>query len=150
MIVYRIFNTKYSDSISGEGAYLYGGRWNKVESHMLYTSSTIALAALEILVHTPRIYLQKKYSLVKIKIPDNYFLNLEAKKLYKNWKNDISYCQNIGEDFQNDDSLLSATVPSAVIEEENNIIIKPKHKLFTQVKVIATTNFNFDERLLNR
>jgi RES domain-containing protein len=150
MIVYRINNSKYNNSITGEGAFLFGGRWNKVETYMLYTSSSISLAALEILVNTPRNYLQKDYILLKIKIPDQYCIKIEVNKLDKNWKDDIDYCQKIGDDFVKDKNLLSAMVPSSVIQEENNIIIKPTHTFFKQIEIIEKTAFDFDKRLLNR
>ncbi len=150
MIVYRINNSKYNNDITGEGAFLFGGRWNKVETYMLYTSSSISLAALEILVHTPIKYLHKNYSLLKIKIPDQYYIKIEANKLDKKWRDNMEYCQKIGDDFVKDKSLLTAIVPSAVIQEENNIIIKPTHKFFKQIKIIEKTAFDFDDRLLNR
>ena len=37
----------------GEGARLAGGRWNKIGIPMIYTADSLALAALEIMVHLP-------------------------------------------------------------------------------------------------
>jgi RES domain-containing protein len=53
MIVYRICNTRYANDINGIGSKLYGGRWNNVGNAVVYSSSTRALAALEVLVHLP-------------------------------------------------------------------------------------------------
>jgi RES domain-containing protein len=47
---YRLFRGKYSPA-DAIGSYLAGGRWNPKGIHMLYASSTLSLACLEILVH---------------------------------------------------------------------------------------------------
>lgn len=41
-------------AFSGEGARLFGGRWNSPGTSAVYTSESIALAALEICVHLDR------------------------------------------------------------------------------------------------
>ncbi|MBK7637232.1 MAG: RES family NAD+ phosphorylase [Saprospiraceae bacterium] len=51
MEVYRICRSKYSNDLSGEGAKLYGGRWNRPGIAALYTSESRALALLELIVH---------------------------------------------------------------------------------------------------
>lgn len=38
--------------MSGQGAYLFGGRWNTPEHRAVYLSGTLTLAMLEVLVHT--------------------------------------------------------------------------------------------------
>ena len=40
-----------SEAFSGRGAELFGGRWNAKGTAMVYASESIALAALETLVH---------------------------------------------------------------------------------------------------
>ena len=51
--VYRVGKAKY-DLTSAEGARLYGGRWNRPGAAVLYTSSNLALAMFEVLIHTGR------------------------------------------------------------------------------------------------
>ena len=49
---WRIVKTKYAaQAFDGEGARLYGGRWNSPGLRMVYNSENVALAALEILRH---------------------------------------------------------------------------------------------------
>ena len=52
MIVYRFANAKYSKDLSGEGSKLFGGRWNNKGTAILYTSTSISLALLELLIHS--------------------------------------------------------------------------------------------------
>lgn len=47
MRVYRIAKTKYIRDLSGTGARIYGGRWNKKGLGILYTSENRALATVE-------------------------------------------------------------------------------------------------------
>ena len=52
---WRITRSKYAEkaeAFSGKGAAEYPGRWNKAGVPVVYTCSSIALCALEILVHT--------------------------------------------------------------------------------------------------
>ena len=49
MVVFRIARKEYIQDLSGRGAELFGGRWNEKGIPALYTSSSLSLAALEIL-----------------------------------------------------------------------------------------------------
>jgi RES domain-containing protein len=52
MRVWRISKAKYAHSaFSGEGARLFDARWNFAGTPMVYTSSSLALAAIEYFVH---------------------------------------------------------------------------------------------------
>ncbi len=59
---WRIIKVSHIDSaFNGEGARIAGGRWNKIGTPMVYTAGSLALAALEIIVHLPIIDLLKKH-----------------------------------------------------------------------------------------
>ena len=47
---YRLFRARYGP-FDSRGAVLAGGRWNHKGVSMLYTSATLSLACLEVLVH---------------------------------------------------------------------------------------------------
>lgn len=49
-LCYRLFRGKYSPADT-TGSFMAGGRWNAKGIRMLYASSTLSLACLEILVH---------------------------------------------------------------------------------------------------
>ena len=49
---WRMVKEKHAATASdGEGAWLFGGRWNSRGTRGVYTSATLSLAALESLVH---------------------------------------------------------------------------------------------------
>ena len=51
LTVWRLVTARFADSaFSGEGARLYGGRWNRKHVPMVYTAATQSLAMLELLV----------------------------------------------------------------------------------------------------
>lgn len=65
---YRLFRGKYSPA-DATGACLAGGRWNPKGIYMLYASSTLSLACLEILVHIKEPRFPFDYRWVRIEIP---------------------------------------------------------------------------------
>ena len=64
MEIYRIAQQLYAEDISGNGAKLYGGRWNSEGLTALYTSFSRSLALLETLAHTPAKMLQQRAQLL--------------------------------------------------------------------------------------
>jgi RES domain-containing protein len=148
MIVYRLTTGKFANDLSGTGAKIYGGRWNPTGLAVLYTSQFISLAILEILVRASRYTTPATYTLTEIEIPDNGIFQLSLKKLKKEWKQDLIYTQGIGEDFLSANQSLCLQVPSAIVQQENNLLLNPLHTDFKKVKIISTDLLELDKRLL--
>ncbi len=147
MIAYRLAATQYADDISGEGASIYGGRWNPVGVKALYTSQNISLCILEILARTQIKINPINYKLISLEFPDNLFSEIKPSQLKQGWKKHIEYTQWIGEEFLKDNKSLTMQVPSAIVEKENNFILNPLHKDFNKVKIMEIEALNLDERL---
>lgn len=150
MIVYRICNSIYANDLNGTGAKMYGGRWNSKGIPMLYTSSSRALAALEVLVHLPTNNVKPvDFAVVSISLPDNSIEEIDYKKL----KNEIdenglnSNFRWIGDNWIKKNTSLLLKVPSVVIKEEYNFLVNPLHKDFHKIKILSIQKFNFDSRL---
>ena len=47
MLVYRITGKKYADDLTGTGAAMFGGRWNKKGTPVLYTGESKDIALLD-------------------------------------------------------------------------------------------------------
>ena len=91
MIVYRIARTGYINDLTGSGARLYGGRWNKRGIGVIYISESRALATVEYLVHVPIPYAPTNLSIASIKIPDKVKLRkIKISELPSNWRDDPS------------------------------------------------------------
>ncbi len=148
MIAYRICNLPFKDDISGNGAKLYGSRWNSAGTPMLYLAGSISLAWLEMLVH---LQLQDKstdFALLYVNISaDAAIQELQSAKLKKNWQSDPGYTQFIGDEFVRSKQKSVLKVPSAVVEEEANFLVNPLHPDFKKTEIIKTKIFQFDHRL---
>lgn len=148
MIIYRLATEIYKEDLSGNGAKLFGGRWNSVGLPVLYTTENISLSVLEILVRTDMQSIPLNYHLIKIEIPDSIQpLSITINKLKIEWKDDLEYTQWMGDEFIKSNKLLALKVPSAVVDQENNYIVNPEHTDFRKVKIIAVKKFRFDKRL---
>jgi RES domain-containing protein len=148
MIVYRFSHTKYKHDISGTGAKLNGGRWNEPGIAALYSSSTISLGLLEVLVNASTLEELEALALIKLEIPKALDSSIQKlNSLKKNWYNDFEYTRWIGSEFLRSGENLLLECPSAVINEEMNYLINPSHKEFKKLKLLSSNNFKFDERL---
>lgn len=152
MKVFRIERKKYLETtLQGNGAALAEGyRWNSLNTYLVYTSESRALATLEVSAHldisedlpTDRYY-------VEIEIPDEIeILQLKTKDLPEGWdsKPPILETQYIGDDFVKSKSAAVLKVPSSIVHQEFNYLINPNHPDFEKIKVISTTPFLFDSR----
>ena len=150
MIVFRLSKPAYAEDLSGRGAELSGGRWNSKGVALVYTSESRALSTTEIAVHTPLGIIPDDYKLISIEIPDKVkILELKIIDLSKDWKS-IPYkssSQQLGNNFVKEEKYLIMKVPSAVVQDEFNYLINPKHKDINKIKIIKVEDFGFDERL---
>jgi RES domain-containing protein len=150
MLVYRICRRPYQ-ALDGEGARLYGGRWNTPGTALVYTSSTLALAALEYLVHLDPDLAPADLMALTIDIPDPPRVDtLSAKLLPADWARVPEHpaCQALGDEWAQRGAALALRVPSAPIPEEENVLINPRHPDAAQVRVVAAREFAFDPRLV--
>ena len=148
MIIYRLSTGNFANNISGEGAGIYGGRWNPAGLAALYTSENISLCILEILARATKKTSPDTYMLISILIPDSEIFSLSLKKLKNNWQHDLEYTQRIGEDFLKEKQTFCLKVPSAIVTQENNFLINPLHNEFKKVKFISSEPLELDKRLL--
>ncbi|MDX6710688.1 MAG: hypothetical protein QOH96_1704, partial [Blastocatellia bacterium] len=64
---WRIVKTRLAaQAFDGEGARLYGGRWNSVGVRMVYTAGSLSLAVLEIFVHIENTDILPTYSVCAV------------------------------------------------------------------------------------
>jgi RES domain-containing protein len=137
--VYRAFERKHeATTFSGEGARLYGGRWNSVGTAVIYTSTAFSLALLEIMVNasTPRIPPDMVY--VPMDIPVEIRLDvLDIATVPKNWFDPPAppECQLAGDSWVSRGETVGLMVPSAVARIETNVLLNPAHPDFVRIVV---------------
>lgn len=138
-------------ALDGEGAGRAGGRWNSPGIPVVYTSSTLSLAVLELLVHTDPDLVPGDLDAFEIEVPGSLVPHvLEAGRLPSGWRNIPSHpaCRAIGDEWVGRRSHPLLAVPSAVIPEELNYLINPAHPGAGQIRVVRRRAFSFDWRLL--
>lgn len=150
MRVWRIGNGKYAAAVfNGEGAYLYSGRWNPAAVRMVYTSTSLALAAVELFVHLEPATASPKLISLSATIPDDiYVAQIALDSLPANWKVvDNLELQQRGAEWIASVSSVALQVPSAVIPGEWNILLNPTHPDFARIIFDPSEPFVFDPRM---
>ncbi len=148
MISYRLAIAKYARDLSGEGAAIFGGRWNPVGLRAVYTSQYISLSILEILARTQLNINPPDYQLITIDFPETDVTLIKLPELKAGWKQHIEYTQWIGEEFLKSNKSLALQVPSAVVERENNFLLNPLYKKYRNVKIVSVEPLDLDARLM--
>lgn len=151
MEVYRIAKKKYLDDLSGFGAKLYGGRWNREGLQMLYTSAHLSLAVLEILANQFRKQIDHRFGYIKLHIPDKSILELsDLGSLTEEWRVSqyVQQTVDLGSEWLLSQNSLALRVPSAVLAQESNILVNPFHKDFKKLTVIETAEVDLDGRVV--
>jgi RES domain-containing protein len=148
--VWRIARAPFQ-ALDGEGARLNGGRWNPEGLPVVYTSTTLALAALEYLVHVDPEDVPVDLVAMRIRIPDDVPEERVAPAdLPKDWSAvpDHPACVERGERCLKDGVAALLRVPSAIVPEEENLLINPRHPAASRIATEHARSFAFDPRLL--
>jgi len=152
MIVYRIEREKYlSTTLSGVGASMTKGyRWNSLNTKLVYTAESRALATLEVSVHldlSQDLPMDRHY--VQIEINDDItILEVNVKDLPPGWdaKPPTTITQIIGDDFAAENKAAVLKVPSSIVPHESNYLINPNHPDSKRIIVKSTSPMLFDSR----
>lgn len=151
--VWRICNAKWAaTAFDGTGAKLYGGRWNPIGTTVVYTSSSLALATLELLVHLGVKASPQAYMAISADIPGDIAKEqVDKSSLPADWRTDPppSTLATIGEEWVSRGTSAVLQVPSAVIDEEWNYLLNPQHPDLAQIAIGTAKEFQFDSRLFN-
>jgi RES domain-containing protein len=146
---WRITKAKHAKSaFSGEGARLYGGRWNSPGTAMIYSAQSQSLAVLEVLVHLDSPELLKKYVFFEIAIDSSYLTELDPSALPRNWKMSPppAKVQAIGDDWIASGRSAVMRVPSALVPAESSFLLNPRHPDFRKLRIGSALPFQFDDR----
>jgi len=149
MRVYRIAGRKYAYDLSGLGAALNGGRWNRKGTPVLYTGESREIALLETVVHTPPL-LVPALDLLVLDIPDDSISEFNIADLPPNW---IEYpapaiLAELGEAWLQEGRTIALKVPSCIVDSAHNYLLNPRHPEYQRVQLVEHSPFRLDKRLL--
>lgn len=151
LMAWRVVTKRYADSaFSGEGARLYGGRWNPKGVALVYTAQTQSLALLEMLVQDSP--LRARYVMIPARIPETLIERVDAANLPPDWRelSARTELQQIGAMWARKRTSAVLAVPSAVVPAETNYLLNPSHPDFAQIALGARDEWETDPRLLRR
>lgn len=145
---YRITKTKrIATAFDGEGARLYGGRWNSIGTRLVYVAGSQALATLEVLVHTEDIStIEGQYSIIPVVITEELILRISPDDLPQSWASHepIAETKNVGDRWVHESRSAVLEVPSAVTYEECNYLLNPAHPDFAAITIEEAVPFRID------
>jgi len=137
-------------AFTGEGARLYGGRWNSPGVPMVYASEHKSLAALEARVHVDTTKKIKRYKSFVFHFDEKLMKTFRVSSLPKDWQEEPPppSIQSLGDTWIKAAASVILAVPSVIIPDELNYLINPNHPDFDKIKIEKPTDFAFDPRLL--
>lgn len=146
--IWRIVKAKHAASaFDGEGARLFGGRWNNPGVPVIYCSASLALAALETFVHLDEWQLAFDLVAIPVNIPSKLsptrLHGSELKKMLKQHG-----MPSIGSKWASTQKSCLLQVPSAIVPQEDNIVINPLHPDFSKINIGPAEPFVLDPRLI--
>jgi RES domain-containing protein len=136
---WRICRRPFAD-LSGEGARLYGGRWNAPGRPLIYAAESAALAVLEV-----RVYLDLDWDM----LPDDYVLvAIDTAAILAETIDELSdNPRAVGDAWIESRRSALLRVPSWIVPESHNVLINPAHPNAPSIKLGPIRPFQFDRRL---
>jgi RES domain-containing protein len=147
VILWRISN--YS-TLDGLGGLYVSGRWHSKGHPVVYCTLNPATALLEALVHMEIDAEDRPERFQVLRIEGLDTLSAEEIKsgtLPSNWAADITFTQNVGDDWLSRTGSLLLKVPSVLVPETWNVLVNPQHAEAKLLKVMKRYEHPFDARL---
>lgn len=150
--VWRLATRDRTD-LDGEGARLFGGRWNQPGTAVIYTASTLSLATLEYLVHLNPDKIPDDLVVIAVDIPASILISrIDPATLPPAW-NELTLqpeTQSIGTQWVTAGQSAVLQVPSVIIPHESNFVLNPRHPDFALLTLSPPIPYSFDPRLLSQ
>ncbi len=148
---WRITKQKHAKTaFTGEGARLYGGRWNSAGRPAINTAESRALALAEILVHLESAQVLSRYVVFQVEIDASYIVGVDVGALPKHWRQEPAprWLQAIGDDWLASGKSAVLCVPSAIVTGEFNYLLNPLHPDFSKLRIHGPERFPINTRLI--
>jgi len=151
MLVYHLGHSRFARSLTGEGAKLHGGRWNRIGSPCIYTSESKALSILEYAANVRLSEMPASLSITVFEIPDKSWKEVAEIDLPQNWQSvpTPEETKIFGSSLLQQTAFVAIKLPSVIIPTEYNFILNPLARHFEKVSIIDVHPFSFDKRIKN-
>lgn len=148
--VWRLVRDDYSENaFDGEGARMWGGRFSSPGTALVYTSESLALAELEILVHLRTDEVLAEYVAFRVDVPNECIIERSLEELPSGWRGNPIPRVNwtVGDEWIQVDESVALSVPSAVVPRETNVLLNPGHPNFRELTIEGPIDPEFDTRI---
>ena len=138
---------------SGEGARLFGQRWNPPGLSAIYTGTSFAVCLVEVLVHANRKTPPSAARYVEGVVPDDVSREIFDPLVHVGWDDplDVSVAQAFGKAWIEGRRSALLIVPSVVTAgRDGNIVVNPGHPDAARISVGPETSVALDPRLFGR
>jgi RES domain-containing protein len=150
MLVWRICRERFAADIgAGEGASLFGGRWNSRGVRVVYASTSLSLAAMEYFVHLEPNFQPDDLVSISGEIPAEIRIDtFDVRRLPAHWHeaSDESL-RHFGDDWLRAAASVAILVPSAVVRTEWNVLVNPGHSDYSRITWRKPEPFTYDVRM---
>lgn len=147
MTVFRLHSQRYAADDT-TGSERRGGRWNPIGTGVLYASTSLSLALLEMLATNE--FLPYDYVVTEIVIPDHLEIHvLFEADLPHGWDAPmlIPETQELGAEWIRKRMSALLCVPSSIVPPEDNFVINPRHDDFRSLEFLPSQKLKIDVRL---
>jgi RES domain-containing protein len=136
-------------AFDGEAAKNAGGRWNSPGSAVVYTASSLPLAALEVLVHLPRESILAKFVSIPVDFDEGLVtpLKVTPPRDWRDYPAPVSTI-TIGDEWLRSKASPVLRVPSVIIPDESNFLLNPAHPDFAKLSIGTPKDFWWDPPLV--
>jgi RES domain-containing protein len=154
MKIWRLCRAPYAaEAFSGEGARRFGGRWNSRGVPMVYASTSLALAAIELFVHLEPGQAPDDLVCISALLPqEEPARTIHSVDLPHAWwtDNGAVTTRELGDAWIADRFSLALLVPSVPIRAEWNVLVNPLHPRMSELRIDPPQPFVFDTRMFLR
>lgn len=154
MRMWRICRKPFARApLDGRGGLIVAGRWHTPRRLITYTSESLALASLDVLVHGDVDLLPSDLVAIEVDVPAVVKIGeIKVNDLPRTWRKHPAprRLQEIGNDWLDRGPSAVLRVPSALVPTESNFLVNPLHPAFSELRVVRRFKFSFDERFRTR
>jgi RES domain-containing protein len=146
---FRVVKKRWAKAaFDGEGARLWGGRWNSPGRPAVYCAGHVSLAILEVVVHAD-LALAPHYVVIPVNFDEALVESLDPGRLPASWRRHPAPAAVValGDEWLREGRSPVLRVPSVVVPAEPNFILNPLHPAFREIEIGKPEVLKVDARL---
>lgn len=146
---FRVVKKRWAKAaFDGEGARLWGGRWNSPGRPAVYCAGHVSLAILEVVVHADLV-LAPHYVVIPVEFDETLVESVDEVRLPASWRRHPApgAVVALGDAWLREGRSAVLCVPSVVVPTEPNFILNPLHPDFREIEIGKPEVLEVDARL---